>query len=64
MHLSGDPAEAALFVGVRIVDPGHLTRRGEEVLLDEHVVLRKEDSEARMGVIPADDALLRVELVL
>jgi hypothetical protein len=35
MHLAGNPSEAAFFVGVRIVNPRHLARRREEILLNE-----------------------------
>src|SRR5258708_13592046 len=64
MNLSRDPAEAALFVGVGVVNPGHLTRRREEALLDEHVVFGEKDTETGMGVVPADNSIFRVELVL
>jgi hypothetical protein len=44
LDLAVDPAEAALFVRVRIVDPSDLEGRGEEVLMNEEIVLGKEDA--------------------
>ena len=49
------PLEEAAGLVDRVDDVGHLERLGEEMLVDEQVVVRKEDPEAGMGVIPADD---------
>src|SRR5450432_4355533 len=64
MHLSGHPSEAALFVGARVIDPRYLTGGREKILLDEHVMLGKKNAEARVRMVPADDAFVRVKLIL
>src|SRR5579863_8211391 len=33
------PAEAAFFIAVRVIDPGHLQRRRKKILVDEGVVI-------------------------
>src|SRR5262249_29273512 len=62
--LSADPAETPFLVGVRIVDPGHLLGAGEEILLDEEVVFRKEYSKAGMRMVPSHDLGVGILLVL
>ena len=57
---AADPAEAAFFVGVRIVDPGDLLRAGKKVFVDEQVMLRQKYAEAGMRVVPADDLGVRI----
>ena len=53
------PLEEAARLVDRVDHVGHLERLGEEMLVDEQVVVREEDPEAGMGVIPADDVAIR-----
>ena len=52
------PLEEAARLVDRVDHVGHLERLGEEMLVDEQVVVRQEDPEAGMGVIPADDVAI------
>src|SRR5262245_14666862 len=61
-ELPAAPREDPLGGGVRIDDEGDLRGAGEEVPVDEEVVLGQEDAEARMAVVPADDLLVLGEL--
>src|SRR5262249_49885639 len=61
---SADPAEAALFIRVRIEHPGYLPRRSKEILVYEGIVVGQEDPESGMRVIPANNPLVGILLVL
>jgi hypothetical protein len=54
------PSKEPLGAGVRIYNDRDLLRSGEEILVDEEVVLGEEDAESRMAVVPADDPLTAV----
>src|ERR1700744_3537099 len=64
LYLVVEPAKASLLIGVRIVNPGDLVGRGKEVAVNEGIVLGEENTEARMRVIPADDPVVGIRLVL
>src|SRR5271165_423733 len=53
-----DPAEASLFVRQRIENPRDLPRGGEEILVNEGVVLGEKDPESRVRMIPAHNPLI------
>ena len=53
------PTETAFFVTVRVVNPSDLQSGGEKILVNKCVVIGEKNAEAGMGVIPADDALVR-----
>src|SRR5579884_403966 len=63
-NIAANPPEAAFFIGMRIKDPRNLLRVGKEILLDKKIMLRKENAEAGMRVIPADNLMVRIFLVL
>src|SRR5215813_14797201 len=63
-NLPALPSETTLFVGQRVVDPGDLARRGKEVFVDECVVVRQENTEPRMRVVPAYNSLSLILFVL
>jgi hypothetical protein len=63
-HVAAVPSEAALLVGVGIVDPCETPRVGKEVLMDEGVVIRQENAESGVRVIPSHDGLPAVLAVL
>src|SRR5882757_6635140 len=63
-NVAANPAEAAFFIRVRIVNPRHLLRIGKEILLDKEVVLGEKNTEAGMRVVPPDNLVVRVFLIL
>ena len=54
-HAAVAPLEKTARLVDRVDHVGHLERLGEEILVDEQVVVRQEDPETGMGVIPAHD---------
>ena len=57
------PLEEAELVRLRVDDQGDLPRLLEVVLVNEEVVAREENAEARVRVVPADDVVVRVFLL-
>ena len=57
------PPEEPPGLADRVDHVGDLERLGEEVPVDEQVVARQEDAEIGVGVIPADDVEVGVQLV-
>src|ERR1700733_2225987 len=64
MNVSVDPTKATFLVRMRVVDPRNLVGRREEIALNEHVMLRKKNSKPGVGVVPADDSLVGIGLIL
>src|SRR5215469_7080913 len=49
---------------MRVIDPSYLPRRSKKVFMNKCVVIGKKYSESRMGVIPTDNPLVRIFLIL
>src|SRR5581483_6184218 len=58
------PAKTSFLVSVRIVNPRHLLRIGEKILLDKQIMLREEHTKTRMRVVPANNFLVGILFVL
>src|SRR5579863_7691516 len=62
-RMSAAPDEQATVFALWIVDEGDLPGRGKEVLMDEHVHIGQENTEAGMRMVPAEDLLLGITLL-
>src|SRR5258708_6166811 len=60
---SAHPAKTSFFIRVRVTNPCDLFRRRKEILVNERIVVGKEDPKTGMGMIPAHDPLVGILLV-